>query len=131
MTHEAVRESVIHYWMEKADESLASSRAEQQSQRYHFAVNRAYYACFYAASAILLREGIRFKKHSGVRAAVHKNLVKTGKIDISWGKFYNKVFENRQMSDYLELVKFEPDQVEEIITSATGFVAELKKLLNP
>jgi len=58
--------------MEKADESLASSKAEQQSQRYHFAVNRAYYACFYAASAILLQEGVRFKKHSGVRAAVHK-----------------------------------------------------------
>lgn len=42
------------------------------------AASRAYYAAFYAMSARFALEGKSFRKHSGVEAAVHRELVKTG-----------------------------------------------------
>ena len=124
-----IRAEVIEYWMQKAQESLESARSEQQYNRRVFAVNRAYYACFYAASAVLMQMGKTFRKHTGVRASIHRSLIKTGKVDTSWGKFYDLVFENRQRGDYQELVEFEAEEVEEIISQAEKFVEVMKDLL--
>ena len=117
------------YWMEKADEALQSARSEQHAGRLVFAINQAYYACFYAASAVLLRQGEKFSKHSGVRAAVHRSLLRTGKIDPSWGRFYDLVFQSRQRGDYQELVEFSFEEAEELIAQAEGFVDLMRKLL--
>jgi len=130
MSEEENRNAVIAYWMAKAEEALASARSELDSERLSFAVNRAYYACFYSASAVLLKEGRKFKKHSGVRAELHRALVKTKRLQASWGRFYNYVFENREKGDYQELVTFEKEQVVEIVDLAQGFVAEIRKLLD-
>ena len=66
---------LTEYWLRKAGDALQSARSEAQAGRLDFAVNRAYYACFYAASAVLPRMGKKFVKHSGLRAAVHQDLV--------------------------------------------------------
>ena len=129
MKKEEARTEVIRYWMEKATEALLSARSEQQFGRFVFAVNRAYYACFYSASAVLLKEGQKFSKHTGVRAAVHRYLVKTGKIDASWGQFYDLVFNSRQRGDYQELVTFLPEEADELISQAEAFVDIIKKFL--
>lgn len=110
------RLAVMAYWMEKAYESLQSARSEQQAGRFVFAVNRGYYACFYSASAVLLGEGERFSKHTGVRAAIHRSLIKTGKIESSWGRFYDLIFNSRQRGDYQELVVFSSEETEELVS---------------
>ena len=94
-----------------------------------FAVNRIYYACFYAASAVLLKSGKKFVKHSGLRGAVHQDLVKPGMLDASWGRGYDRIFESRQSGDYLELYEFEEAQVTEMLAQAEGFIREMKRLL--
>lgn len=94
-----------------------------------FALNRSYYACFYAASAVLLKQGRRFSKHSGVRAALHQHFIKTEKLSSTLGNIYDWLFDNRQEGDYLPLVHFEKSQVEQAITDATAFVAEVRKLI--
>jgi len=80
-------------------------------------------------NALLLKEGHGFTKHSDVRATLHRQYVKTGKVSTEWGRFYDRVFENRQRSDYQELVGFESDQVAEMLELAEGFVAEIERLL--
>jgi len=62
--------------MEKAHESLAAGRSEYRSGRLTTAVRNLYYACFYSLTALLLEKGRSFKKHTGVKAALHKNLIK-------------------------------------------------------
>jgi len=81
-TQNDLKAQIVSYWIEKSQEALASARAEEVSHRFVFAVNRAYYACFYAASAVLLLQGEKFVKHSGVRAALHKKLIKTGMLEL-------------------------------------------------
>ena len=129
MNEDKLKSQVIEYWITKAKEALESAISEKTSGRFLFAINRAYYACFYSLSAVLLNEGQKFKKHSGVRSALHQNLIKKGKLDVSWGKFYDLVFESRQRGDYQELVEFRIEEVEEIINRSQGFIKEMGNIL--
>lgn len=130
MTEEEARSTVIRYWLEKSADALASAEAEYEAGRWSFAVNRAYYACFYALSAVLLADELKFVKHAGVRAGLHRHFVRTGRLDTRWGRFYDRVFENRQRGDYLELVSFDSVQVAELCEEARGFVREMLRLLD-
>ena len=129
MTKTQAQTEIIKYWLEKAREALASAKSELAANRFSFAMNRAYYVCFYTASAILLKYGKRFSKHSGVRAALHQHLVKPALLSAELGKSYDRLFENRQEGDYIEFVQFEKEQVEQAIQEAHNFMEEVKKML--
>jgi uncharacterized protein (UPF0332 family) len=79
--------------LERAEESVRAAKLLYEAGHWDFAAARAYYAAFYAASAALLSQGREHQKHSGVIAAVHKFLVKTGKLDKEHGKNLNWLFE--------------------------------------
>jgi hypothetical protein len=130
VTREEATQKAVLYWLEKARESLAAARDEAQAGREAFAVNRCYYAAFYAASAVLLARGRRFVKHSGLRAAIHRDLVKPGLLDMDHGIFYDRLFRDRQQGDYVEFVAFEPDAVRELI-ERTALLVEAFDALVP
>ena len=129
MKEEQARAEVVRYWMDKAHEALKAARSEQEAGRLVFAVNRAYYACFYSASAVLLTRGETFTKHTGVRGALHHSLVKSGELDSSWGRFYDLVFNARQRGDYQELVEFSSEETEELLLQSEQFVSAMNMLL--
>ena len=52
-------EQDITIYLAKATESLQTAESEFVNGRYNSCANRCYYACFQAAIAALLREGIR------------------------------------------------------------------------
>jgi uncharacterized protein (UPF0332 family) len=52
-------EHTITIYLAKANESLLTAESEFVNGRYNSCANRCYYACFQAATAALLREGIR------------------------------------------------------------------------
>lgn len=66
-----------------------------------FAASRAHYAAFYAATAVLLSEGIEASKHSGVVASIHQRLVKTGKLKKEHGRNLTWLFELRSTPELL------------------------------
>lgn len=119
---EEQRTVVVRYWWNKAEASLLSAKRELEAEAYDFAVNRLYYALFYAVSATLMDRGLSFKKHSGVRAAFHRELVKSGLLDAKWGKVYDQLFEDRQEGDYLAMVTFDKQYVESQLTTAPNFL---------
>lgn len=129
MTTDEARSKAIEHWLRKAEQALASAESELAAGRNDFAANRAYYACFYAASAALLQAGSKFVKHSGVRAAVHRDLVKAGRLDARWGNAYDLAFDVRQAADYRELCEVTQAQAQELLELARGFVAEIKRLV--
>lgn len=131
MTDEEARREVVRYWLEQARDALASAHAEAAAQRFNFAVNRAYYACFYAASAVLLSEGRTFVKHTGVRGALHQHLVKSGRIEPELGRSYDLLFQRRGQADYAEFVTFDEPQVAELVQKAEEFVGAMAHILSP
>ncbi|MBI5236595.1 MAG: HEPN domain-containing protein [Deltaproteobacteria bacterium] len=125
MNQEESISGIVAYWMAKAKDSLEAAEDELKAGRVAFSVNRIYYACFYTVSAVLFQKGVKFKKHSGVRAAFHKYFVKTGLVSHDTGRFYDELFEARQRGDYIELVSFEKEQADEWLRYAKVFVYEV------
>jgi len=123
------RKALISYWMEKAQESMESARADHQAGRISTAVRSIYYACFYALSAVFWKQGKSFKKHTGLRAAIHRDLIKPGIIEGTWGEFYDLIFDRRHKGDYEPMVSFDSGQVKELLDGAEGFIAQMKNLL--
>jgi uncharacterized protein len=117
---------VIGYWWTKAQDSMDSARREYEAGAFSFAMNRLYYAAFYGACASLFERRLSFKKHSGVRAAFHRQFVKTGQLDIKWGKFYDQLFEDRQEGDYVVFVSFEQDYVLFQLKQCSEFLENLR-----
>ncbi|MBW1732260.1 MAG: HEPN domain-containing protein [Deltaproteobacteria bacterium] len=123
------KDVVIKYWMEKAHESMEAARSDYETARYAIAVRNLYYACFYALTAVLLDRGRTFKKHTGVKAALHKDLIKAGLLEADWGKFYNKIFDSRHEGDYQPLRSFDQEEVKEFLAQAEGFITQMELLL--
>jgi uncharacterized protein (UPF0332 family) len=71
-----------------------------------------------------------FKKHKGLRSALHRDLIRNEIIEERWGKFFDDVFEARQRGDYTPMVTFDPDQVEAFLRQAEHFLKEMEKLIN-
>ncbi|HEX3048522.1 MAG TPA: HEPN domain-containing protein [Bacillota bacterium] len=129
MSEEQLQEAV-KYWWEKAEESLASAELELKSGSKDFAVNRLYYAVFYAVSAALLERQIVFKRHTGVRAAFHQEFIKTGLLDFEWGKYYDQLFEDRQEGDYVAFFAFEEGYIKSQLELCNKFLFQLKPLIS-
>jgi uncharacterized protein (UPF0332 family) len=118
------------YRLGRAKESLAETELLLAKGHVLTAVNRLYYACFYAASAILLLKGYSSPKHSGIRSLFHQILVKPGLVSLSAGKLYNRLFDARQKADYADLVKFEAEDVARWLREAGSLVQEIEALVN-
>jgi len=79
-------ENEISANLERADTNLRVAKDLLEKAYYDVSASRAYYAAFYAASALLLNEGIDTSKHSGVIALVHQHFVKSGKLSKEQGR---------------------------------------------
>ena len=62
--------------------------------------SRAYYAAFYAVSALLAFEQRSFVKHTAVERAVHRDLVKAGLWPIETGAAFSWLASLRYTGDY-------------------------------
>lgn len=122
-------QEIIGYWIEKAKQDLASARDNLSANRLLNTVRDAYFACFHAFSSVLLNEGKSFRKHKEVRSVLHRDYIRTKRIEAEWGKHYDWLFDNRQKADYRPLVQFDPEQVKEIIEKSETFVGEMKRLI--
>ncbi len=123
------RAALTKYWMEKAWESYEAAKSEYTANRLSTAVRNLYYGCFYALTSVFYEQGKSFRKHTAVRAALHRDLIKTGKINAKWGRFYNRIFDRRQEGDYEPMVKFESKQIERFLHDAEQFIRVLEKML--
>ena len=68
---------LVNYRFKRAHESLEEAKILLEQGHANTFVNRLYYACFYAVSALLLTKGLFSARHSGIRSFFHQNFVKT------------------------------------------------------
>ena len=115
--------------LERAEESIKAAKDLIKGSYYDFAASRAYYAAFYAATAILVHEDFKFRKHSAVISAIHQQYVKTGKLDKKFGKDLNWLFELRSVGDYGSVIHVPQPDAEKAIEAAESFTNTIKKLM--
>lgn len=130
MNESEARTTLIGLWLEKAEQSLASAELELNAGHVNFAVNRLYYACFYAVTALLLRDGKQLAKHSAVKSEFSRTYVKPGTVGVKWSKFYQRLFDDRQESDYIPTTTFETSDVAGRIQQAREFIDLICSLIS-
>ncbi len=117
--------------LNKAMIALSSSKLLLDAGDASGACNRAYYAMFDATRAALLAsklsdDVLTIRTHSGLIASFSLKLVKSGLVDIQFGKALNKVEDLRLVADY----KGDPVEMEEAtwaVQQATEFVSNMQK----
>lgn len=119
--------SLVTYRLERARESIEEAKILMERGHINTFINRLYYACFCAVSALLLTKGLSSAKHSGVRSLFHQNFVKSGTINVESGQFFDKLFDNRQKADYADLLRFNIDEVRYWYDETKEFVVKIEK----
>jgi uncharacterized protein (UPF0332 family) len=104
-------DTLIHYRLERAHESLDEARLLADAGRWNACANRLYYSCFYAVSALLVRDGFSSSRHTGVRRLLNRHYARAGKVHRELARVYKDLFECRQEGDYTDFVRFQADQV--------------------
>ena len=120
---------LILYRLDRACETLEEARILANAGRWNTCVNRLYYACFYAVTALLVKDDLASPKHTGVRSLFNKHYVKTGKVPRDLARIYNDLFERRQEGDYIDFVIFKETQVFPWISQAKKFVVHITSLV--
>ena len=120
------RINIVHYRIESAENTLAEVETHRANGFYNTAVNRLYYACYYAATAILIANGIEVKSHDGVRMNLGKNIVQKGILTPELGRYFSRLFSKRSTGDYDDFFNHSIETVDELMPDAKLFIQTIK-----
>ena len=123
------RDSLIAYRIERAYGSLQEAKLMAEGGFYNASINRLYYACYYMAVALLLKNNISAQTHSGVKTMLGMHFTSKGKLSISASKIYTTLFEKRHSSDYDAFVYCDQEMFDVLYPKAEAFVEEVKRLI--
>lgn len=129
MTEDGRRE-LSRLRIEQADHSLKAAELLLSQGLDHDAINRAYYAMFYAVLALLATQGKDMAKHSGVISYFDREFVKSGLLPKSLSQALHQAFLLRQKSDYAPFFSLSRTQAQEAIARAVSFVAQIHQFLD-
>lgn len=115
--------------LERAETNLQVARELLDKEYFDVSASRAYYAAFYAASALLLNEGLDTSKHSGVIALIHQHFVKNGRLNKEQGRNLNWLFELRSVGDYGVSLHVHQQDAQRAVNIAEDFFEAVKILL--
>jgi len=100
------------------------------AQDWEVAINRLYYAAFHAVSALLFKNDIKVKAHSGAKAMLELHFVKTRLLSVEWGRFYAQLFNERNDSDYEDFAIFTAEDVLPLLPQTEEFIGVIKRLID-
>jgi len=121
--------ALIEYRMERAHETIDEAKIMFDAGRINAYVNRLYYACFYAVSALLLTRNFSTSKHGYLRSLMHREFVKTGLIPKSIGKHFDLLFDNRHKGDYDDFIRFKAEDVADWLKPTKEFIDYIDQLI--
>ena len=124
------REEVVKFRLEKARNTLVEVPVLIENKFYRTAANRLYYACFYAVTALLINDAYETHTHSGVKTLLGLHYVKGNKIDKSFGKMYQQMFNLRQDGDYEDWFDIDEKDVKPLLEPAKKFIETIENLIN-
>jgi len=129
MTEDESRQKIVAQQMLLARECLADADAAAVRGSARLAWNRAYYACFHAATAVFVGRNRRFTKHRGIIKAVHEELVPEGVLSPELAVSFDGLYAQRLDADYGDFIDIPREQVANTLETARRFVAAMQTAL--
>ncbi len=124
------KKDLVNFRLGKAKEVLFEVDIQIENGLWNTAINRSYYACFHAVTALLAAYDINAKTHSGVRQMLGLHFVHTRLIDEAAGEFYSTLFYMRQSADYEDFLEYDEDDAIKLLQPSRDFVALIDTLLS-
>jgi uncharacterized protein (UPF0332 family) len=121
------RNQLVIYRIKKANDTLNEIEFLVAKEFFNTAVNRLYYACYYAVIALLVKNEINAQTHHGVRQMFGLHFIKTGLIKRESGQFYSDIFDKRQTSDYDDFIDYSFVDVIALIEPAKELIKEIER----
>ena len=112
--------------IKNASDTLQDARILYKECSYRAANNRAYYAIFYAVSAVHALDGNKYKRHKDAIASFNKLYIHTEIFPRAYGRKIAEAEEIRHASDYDDFYIASKGEAEELIETA----GELIKLVS-
>ena len=119
----------MRYRLAQAHETLRESEILLTEAALRGAVNRAYYAMFYALLALLATRQLGTSRHSGAISLFDREFVKTGLFPRELSRALHLAFDRRQEHDYGEMIPLTREIAEETLQDARVFVAAIEAYL--
>ena len=127
---EVERNEIVKYRLEKANSTFAEIDILIKNKLFRNAANRLYYACYYAATALLINGGYETHSHKGVISMMGLHFFKENKIEKSYSKIYDNLFRMRLTGDYDDFVFINEDDIKPFIEPAYQFIKTIENLIN-
>lgn len=124
------RIAVVRKELERAHETFEEIEIMRQAGKWNGAANRIYYSVFHAVSALFINDGLQSKRHKGSHAMFSQHYVKTGKLPMEYGRFYNNLQTLREKSDYNCFFEVEEQDVNDGMEKAQKFIKAIEDLIN-
>ena len=93
------------------------------------AASRAYYAAFHALTTVFAFRDQSFSKHSALRAALHRDLIKTSQWPVELGKAFDFLTDIRETGDYGGLIQVSRSDAELAIEKAQTIIDQVRYTL--
>ena len=130
MLKEEDKAAIVKYRIDRAFTALDEAKEVAQLKRWTLVANRLYYSVFYMASALLVKNDIVTKSHSGTMHLFGEQFVKSGKVDKTYGQLYTKLFQMRQSGDYDDMFDIKEEAIVPYIERVDVFLHTIAKLIS-
>lgn len=127
---EKSREALVRYRLNRAEEAVAEAETLSKGSYHNAAINRLYYGCFYATSALLLSNDIPFSSHAGAKTLLGLHFINTGLFQYEHGNTYSRLYEIRHSDEYDFFVYCDKALVDDFIPKTKSFIGNVKTLLD-
>jgi uncharacterized protein len=123
------KQDYISYRINNARETLEAAKLLANNKLWNSAINRLYYSCFYAISALLYKYGINSKSHTGLKHQFTLHFIKTGLIDKELGRVYVELFDWRQKGDYGDFYDFNEEATMILFEPVETLISAIENLI--
>ncbi len=123
------KKDLIKYRIARARDTLEDAQILADREKWNSAINRLYYAAYYAVIALLLSADLKPTTHNGAKSKFSEHFVKTGKIDKEYGKIYSQLFTWRQKGDYVDMFDFQKDNVIPYFEPVKNLISAVENLI--
>jgi len=123
------RKAIVLLRLDNAKQTLEDAKIIVDNKLWKAAANRLYYACFYAANALMVKFGLQAKTHAGIIRLLGLNFISQNLIDSELGDVYYKLFTLRQKGDYDDWIVVKESDIIPLIEPAEKFISEIEKLI--
>jgi hypothetical protein len=106
-----------------AREALDAARLLRDSALTRSSIDRAYYAAFHAASALLAAVGVYPGTHDGVIAMLSLHFVKPGALPGTTGKDLQHLYNQRLIADYKGYLDQDISEAQACVQTAEAILA--------